>query len=238
MKIYLSQILGTLVTFEGSHEDAPRVRTFSFKAGKGVHWEPGQYYVYFLPGAILDRRSPVRPFTVASAPSESRLEITTRIPDQPSRFKRELLKLKPGAKVYTAGPYGFFTLKSGPSIFVAGGIGVTPFRSMLIEQAAAGKVSDITLLYSNRPGPVAFKAEFDKLAATYPNFKVHYISDPERLSAATVKKYAPNFESATVYLSGPKPLVKDLASSLKTELGINSSKIVQDSFKGYPWPLH
>jgi ferredoxin-NADP reductase len=237
MKFHLSQLLGAIVTYEGKTQETIGVETFRFSGKSSVQWESGQYYVYILPGALLDKRSAARPFTVSSAPGEGHLQFTTRVPEKPSLFKQQLLALKPGAKVYVAGPFGFFTLAAGPSVFIAGGIGVTPFRAMLVELAASGSMPDITLLYSNRDQNIAFKDEFDALAKTYPQFKIHYLGEAERLSPAVVQKYVPETNAPTFYISGPKPLVENLASSLHTELGVESAHIKHDSFKGYPWPL-
>lgn len=237
MKFHLSQVTGTFLTYEGTKEDTPGVTTFIFKGSPSVAWEPGQYYVYGLPAAIADRRTALRPFTVASAPSEHRLHITTRLPKQPSVFKQKLLELKPGAKVYAAGPFGFFTLGKGKSVFLAGGIGVTPFRSMILELANRGTMPDITLLYANRDEHIPFKQEFDKVAAAHPSFKVHYLTSPERLDAQAVKPYVSTTGDTTYYLSGPKPFVESLSRELNEDLGIAKSQLKHDSFKGYPWPL-
>ena len=236
MKLHISHLLGTFVTYDGSVEEAPGIRTFRFRPSRGVKWESGQYYVYVLPGALRDKRTPVRPFTVSSAPTEKNLQFTTRIVATPSIFKQQLLKLKPGAKVYAAGPYGFFLLKPGPSVFLAGGIGVTPFRAMLLELSAAGAMPDITMLYANRDADIPFKAEFDTIASTNPNLKIIYLPPTERLDAASVQKYIPNPQNSTYYVSGPKPMVTGVAAELSSKLGISKSKIKHDSFKGYPWP--
>ncbi len=210
MKIHLSQLLGTFLTYSGSTQEIPGVTTFTFKPSRAARWEAGQYYVYFLPGALADRRTAVRPFTVSSAPGEGHVQITTRIPNEPSVFKRSLLSLKRGAKVYAAGPYGFFTLSPGPSVFLAGGIGVTPFRAMLLELAAQDRMPDITLLYSGRDDAFTFRAEFDALAKKYSQLTIHYLKDPERLSPDVVIKYVPDVARPTYYVSGPKPMVTSL----------------------------
>ncbi len=183
MKIYLSQLLGKFLTFDHQISAAPGVATFKFKADPKLHWEAGQYYVYFMPGDLLDRRTAFRPFTVSSAPSEGHLQISTRIVTAPSKFKQLLLGLKSGAKVYAFGPFGSFTLNPHqPIVMLAGGIGVTPFRAQLLELAQAGPLPDITLLYSNRDQNILFRKELNTLAKTNPNLKIRYLIGPQPVS--------------------------------------------------------
>ncbi|MEO7617571.1 MAG: FAD-dependent oxidoreductase [Candidatus Saccharibacteria bacterium] len=238
MKIYLSQALGTFVTFAGKHEESPGVMTFTFKPSAGANWEAGQYYVYMMPGALLDKRTAFRPFTVASSPTEGFLQITTRIPSKPSLVKQNLLNLKVGQKVYTFGPYGFFTLPKTAKeiVMVAGGIGVTPFRSMLAE-IGSGACPKITLLYASRDDKPLYTAELDAFSAKHPEFTWHSITEPRHLDAAAIAEYIKTPTGATFLLSGPKPMVKGIAKTLHDELKVPSKQIKHDVFKGYPWPL-
>ncbi len=239
MKFSLSQITGSIVTFDKQTKLLPGIVHFRFKPKPGLHWEAGQYYVYFLPGALLDPRLPLRPFTVSAAPEEGYLQITTRIPPTPSRFKQELLKLKPGNKVMVGGPYGFFTLTdlTQEYVFLAGGIGITAFRSILVSLAAGGTMPKITLLYSNRDTHILFKQELDQLSTRFPQLTVHYLIDPQRIDVATVKALVKQPTRPKYYISGPKPMVLDVSKQLETAFNIAHDQIQHDAFKGYPWPL-
>ena len=240
MQLSKTQLIGTILTFDKQVEELPGIVSFHFKPRSGLEWKAGQYFVYFMPGAAFDYLLPfLRPFTISLAPSEGHLRITTRIREKPSIFKRELLKLKPGARVIGGGPYGFFTLTdtSKDYVFLAGGIGITAFRSILVDLAARGTMPRITLLYSNRETTVLFRQELDALAQKFPSLAVHYLTDPERIEPATVKRLVPEYTKPTYYISGPKPMVLGVSKQLQQELGISKSQIEHDAFDGYPWPL-
>lgn len=235
-----SQLIGTILTFKKQVPEQPGVISFHFQPAPSFHWKAGQYFVYLMPGAAFDFLLPFfRPFTISTAPHEGYLRITTRILEKPSVFKRQLLKLKPGAKVLGGGPYGFFTLTDTTKeyVFLAGGIGITAFRSILTDLAHRGTLPKITLLYSNRDNNILFQKELDALTKQYPTFAIHYLTDPERIEPATIKKYIPNPTAPTYYISGPKPMVLGMSKQLQTELGIPKTQIKHDAFDGYPWPL-
>lgn len=236
MRLHPSQLTGALLTFREQKEEQPGVISFRFDPNGYAKWQAGQYYVYFLPGALLDPRLPLRPFSVSAAPSEGHLQITTRVSDNPSKLKQQLLKLKPGSKVIAAGPYGFFTLEkpAGKYVFIAGGIGITPFRAMLQEFASRAAMPEVTLLYANRDPNVLFQTELDALAKMYPKLTIHYLLEPERIDADSIKKYVPELAVPTYYLSGPKPMVQATAELL-TKLGVPAGQVKRDSFTGYPW---
>lgn len=239
MKLSLSQITGSIVTFEQQTELLPGIVNFRFKPKPNLKWEAGQYYVYFMPGALLDPRLPLRPFTVSTAPSEGYLQITTRIPPEPSLFKRNLLTLQPGNRVVVGGPYGFFTLTDFEQeyVFLAGGIGITAFRSMLVELAKKNTMPNITLLYSNRDKNILFKHELDKLSKQFPQLTIHYLIDPQRIDVATIKKLVKNPGQPNYYISGPKPMVLDVSKQIEAAFGLHYNQIQHDAFEGYPWPL-
>lgn len=238
MALQLSQIIGTTVEFEGKTVDAEGVMTFSFKPNH-VKWTGGQYMVVLLPGAASDRRSPLRPFSVSSSHTGGVMQITTRISNQPSVFKQKMLALKPGQKVYMSGPFGSFTLRDTNSsyVFIAGGIGVTPFRAILNDCADAGTMPDITLLYATNEQKPPFADEFNALAQQYPNFKLQYIQAPQRVDADVIRANVPDYTSKQFMVSGPPAMVKGVSSLLESELAVPGERIIQDSFKGYPWPL-
>jgi nitrite reductase/ring-hydroxylating ferredoxin subunit len=100
-------------------------------SGGGIDFTAGQYAFFKLDGVSGDSKGPTRHFSLASSPTESDyLMISTRIRDTP--FKQKLASLKKGAKIEVWGPDGEFVLQEDkPAVFLSGGIGVTPFRSMI-----------------------------------------------------------------------------------------------------------
>src|SRR5258708_897456 len=111
------------------------VKTFWFQPPKGFTYTAGQFIELYIPHDNPDERGIKHWFTLSSSPTEPLISITTKYAGKKSStFKQHLFVLKPGAELYAVEPMGDFVLpqdKSIPLIFVAGGIGVTPFRSMV-----------------------------------------------------------------------------------------------------------
>jgi ferredoxin-NADP reductase len=142
--------------------------------------------------------------------------------------------LQPGEEVKADGPEGDFVIEDETRnyIFVAGGIGVTPFRSILVEAHALSKQLPVNLLYANRDEDVPFKDQLEGLAADNPNLKIEYFISPNTLSAALIKQRADDAENPLIFLSGPEPMVKSLAAELES-LGVSKDSIKLDDFPGY-----
>jgi ferredoxin-NADP reductase len=169
--------------------------------------------------------------------------LTTRLSRPGSTFKQALAGLEPGAAVAASGPLGRFvyTPSETPAVFIAGGIGITPFRSMLVELAAQRLDAEITLLYANRTPDIAFSRLFDELAATLPRLKVVYIiSHPTadwrgpvgRIDADFIGRRVPDAPAAQFFASGPQPMVEAMGRAL-AELGVPRERIKQERFPGY-----
>lgn len=211
-----------------SKAEAGNVRTFIFEAG-GLKWVAGQYQKYILPQAGETEAENHRWFTIASAPSECVIYISTRISD--SAFKQALNALVPGDTIQAHSLEGDFTWEEEtiePVVLIAGGIGVTPFRSILLERHAAGKALNATLLYFNRTDEIPFREEIEALARNHPEF-THMPIVGEQITADTILERAPQVNDKTFYLSGPEPMVESVGNELKG-LGVN---LKQDWFPGY-----
>jgi ferredoxin-NADP reductase len=223
------------LTFKNSFQREGDVRTFAFEVPEGFGWTPGQYMHYVLPHLEADNRGTERWFTIASAPSEGEIHITTRInAERSSSFKTALLGLQPGDEVEADGPEGSFVLQD-PSrnyIFIAGGIGITPFRSILVESATNGQKLNVRLLYPNRTEEIAFRSELDKLAADNPGLKIEYIVQPERLTPEHIKEVIDSCDNPLIYVSGPEPMVKALVPQIQDML-MPGAEVKSDDFPGY-----
>ncbi len=214
---------------------AADVVSFVFRPETPLTWQPGQYFHYVLPHADADDRGTERWFTCSSAPSEGHVMISTRLAgDNGSSFKRALDALESGEQVEADGPEGGFVVDdfSRNYIFVAGGIGITPFRSILIEAANQGSPIKATLLYGNREGEVPFKDELDTLVANNPNVRVEYVTSPETIDGNMIKQYADAVTDPLIYISGPEPMVASLAVQL-ADLGVGKESLKTDDFPGY-----
>ena len=209
-----------------SYDEVENIRTFVFDKAEAT-WQAGQYQTYVLPQAGENKDDNQRFFTIAAAPSENEIHISTRVSD--SAFKQALNALKPGDSIEGHGIEGDFTWNDEQDvILVAGGIGVTPYRSILLERAATGKKLNATLLYFARNDAFAFKEEFQALRGSHPELVIRYIVG-EPVSADNILKYAPEATETTVYLSGPEPMVDAVGDDL-TSRGVT---LKQDWFPGY-----
>jgi ferredoxin-NADP reductase len=212
------------------------IKEFAFKPAEPLSWQAGQYMHYVLPQDTVDDRGIERWFTNSAAPSEGEVRITTRINhDRSSSFKTALQALQPGDEIEADGPEGDFTLEdlSRNYLFIVGGIGVTPVRSMLVEAHSKGLKPNATLLYANRSvESVPFRSELEGLQADNPNFKIVYVIDPDRLDETKLRTAIDAIDDPYVYISGPETMVKALAEQVKS-LGITEDNLKIDDFPGY-----
>lgn len=200
-------------------------------------WKPGQYAQYTLPHQNPDDRGTERWFTVAAPPFEGKPRITTRItPDKGSSFKKALLALEPGDSIEADAPEGDFVLndREAEYVFLAGGIGFTPFHAILTQLDHEGSMPKITILYGARAADPTFHAEIDELAAKYPPLQVRYIIEPQRIDADVVKKYVSDIEKPQFYVSGPEPMV-DAFDDMLQGMGVPKDHIKNDHFPNYTW---
>lgn len=208
------------------------VWAFRFKAGEPLAWVPGQYIRVELPHRDADEEGTKRWFTVSSAPYEEVIQITTRVTD--STFKQALANLPIGSELHLLeAPHGSFVWEDGdkPIVFVAGGIGITPFRSILKQRMHEQKPLNATLIYGGRNEDLPFKDELEQWSNERSELNIHYVIGSP-LDAQKVANIVPNVNSSLVYISGPEPMVEGLSSQLK-EAGLPESQLREDFFPNY-----
>ena len=211
-----------------TRSEAGNIKSFIFETG-GLIWIAGQNQAFVLTQAGPDEADNLRWFTLASAPSEGVVQVSTRV--SASIYKQALDRLQPGDSVGVRDLGGDFTWEeesATPVVLVAGGIGVTPFRSILLERHARGKPLNATLLYFNRDTQIAFRDELQLLAARHPELDVRYLIG-EQISAERILDEEPLAARVPVYLSGPEPMVESVGNDLK-QRGVD---LHQDWFPGY-----
>jgi ferredoxin-NADP reductase len=230
------------VVFDHAEDEAANIRTFYFRPEQPVRYTAGQYTELTLPHPHPDQRGRRRWFTLSSSPTNDLLSITTKqAADKGSSFKRALFKLEPGTELHLAEPMGDFVLPKliqTPLIFVAGGIGVTPFHSMLSWLAATGETRPIKLLYAVRNEDEIIFQETLRKAGVEPTI---IVSEPSpawggergRLSAELILGLEQPSDDTLVYVSGPEPLVESLEKDLM-RAGLAKPQIVTDAFPNYP----
>ncbi len=210
--------------------------TFSliFKKPHDLNFYPGQYLDLELP--VNDKFGNTRAFTISSSPTEEFLRVTTK--KGISDFKKALEKLNPGDEIKTSHPAGTFILdETSPAVFIAGGIGITPFRSILKYVSDNNLNTKITLLYSNPSDDFLFKDELDTWVKEIKNLTIYYINtfNQNRLNQASLQKIL-NPKSLFIkyifYLAGSHVFVDSLEKIL-LKLGVDKVNIRFDYFDGY-----
>lgn len=211
------------------------VKSFVFEPQETLSWKAGQFLIYFLPQEKPDIRGKQRFFTISSAPPEGHVMLSTRIkPGNLSTFKKTLDKLKIGETVEVKGPDGDFTVNDSNKkyVFIAGGIGVTPFRSIIVDLYSKKEPLNITLLYANSDDQFSFKDELEQISSKNSNFKIYYIISPKHIDEEVIKEAVPNLDEPIFYVSGPEPMVETLSGML-IKMGIPEDRLKQDFFPGY-----
>jgi ferredoxin-NADP reductase len=206
--------------------------SFLFERPAALTWRAGQYVRLEIPHPAADERGLRRYFTIASAPHEQVVQLTTRLFPAGSTFKQALLALQPGDTVTVDGaPGGSFTDPSPADehVFVAGGIGVTPFRSILADLDRRSAGPEITLLYGTRRH-VVFERELDAIAARNPWLTIRYVVEPAFLDAQLLRGTLRGDEQ--VWISGPELMVHAL-HALVAAVGVPHERIKRDEFPGY-----
>lgn len=217
---------------------------FHFTKPDGFEFRAGQFADFTLiDPPETDAEGNTRGFSLVQAPFEPNLVAATRMRD--TAFKRVLKDLPIGSEVKLDAPYGDFSLhktQTTPAVFIIGGIGVTPVRSMVAQATHDKTAHKMTLLHASRaPADLPLKNDFEQLARDNPNFT--YVATVEtaaddwhgergRVDAAMLKKYVPDLHKPIYYLSGPEGMVKAVRAML-VSLEINEDNIRTEEFTGY-----
>ncbi len=235
-------------TLVARSQAAEGTMSFFFERPANFNFKAGQFFTVILPNPPYnDEKGNRRTFSIASAPQETaRLQMTTRLTG--SALKRGLAEIPLGAPVELLGPSGSFTLHAEPAIpavFIAGGIGITPFRSMILDAAARSLPHPITLIYSNRHlEGAAFHDELQQLASTSKNFKYvptltqadkspHSWNGERRyVNAEFLRDHAGDLGKPIFYLAGPPGLVAGVSKTV-TAAGVNPERVLAEEFEGY-----
>jgi ferredoxin-NADP reductase len=222
------------LALEHKTEIVPGIVTFVFYGADIPTWQPGQYLRYTLPHDDPDDRGTRRWFTIAAPPYEERVKITTRILEEKgSSFKKALLAMPIGGEIEAGSASGDFIFdESRPAVLIAGGIGVTPYRAMLLQLDHDKKDFQATLLYANRDDNYPFQAEFEEVTARNKGLGLTYFTDPQKIELDDIMAAAMRYKEPLYYISGPEPMVGHF-EKLLTDSGVPEADIKSDYFPGY-----
>lgn len=232
--------------FERAQQFSDRVYNFVFTSGRRPQFVPGQYMEWTLPHDKEDSRGNRRTFSIASSPTERGVQLGVKFYDPSSSYKKILQGLQPGDRLFAGQIAGDFTLpanKNTKLALIAGGIGITPIRSMLKYVVDTAEKRDIVVVYSvSDPSEVAYSDVLQAaekhgirviklLSSDYAGSdKENWQGETGKLTADFIREHIPDFKDRTFYLSGPQPMVQSSKHMLR-DLGI--AKIKTDFFTGY-----
>ncbi len=219
---------------------------FVFTSDRPLNYKPGQYMEWTLPHTHADARGIRRYFTLASSPTESDVRLGIKFYNPSSTYKQVMLNMTSDDQVVAAHVVGDFTLprnKSKKLVFIAGGIGVTPFRSMIKYLIDKNEKRDITLIYAaDSADDIAYREIFEQ-ARTQLGAKVIYVyakptapldatSRAGYVDAAAISAIVPDAAKRSFYISGSHVMVQAVKTALKHS-GAKRHKIKVDYFPGY-----
>lgn len=220
---------------------------FYFAKPAGFEFEAGQFVNFTLLGpGDTDLEGNTRALSIASAPHERNLMVAMRL--RTTAFKRTLNSLPLNAELLLQGPYGSLTLSRNgtrPAVFLAGGIGITPFRSLIWNATESLSLRRIFLFYSVRvPEEAAFLEELREMEQYNRRYKfICTVTQPQkvgtpwqgetgRISIAMLSKWIPDLSAPIYYVAGPSAMVTGVRQMLVSS-GISEEDIRAEEFAGY-----
>ena len=230
-----------------AEEVAVGTMAFHFSKPEGFRFIAGQAgYLSLFGSPKSDSGGDVRVFSIASAPQEPELLVATRLRD--TSFKRALKASSPGAQLAFEGPFGDLTLHDDgarPGVFLAGGIGITPFRSIIVDATLRKLPHQLFLFYSNpSPSTAAFLPELAELERKNPNFKLvatmtgtgdaeaNWKGERGYITLEMIGRHVRDLSAPIYYLAGPPSMVTAMEKLIQ-KAGVSRRDIHAEDFSGY-----
>lgn len=230
----------------GREQLAGGVAVFRFEKPDAFQFKAGQWCLLTVPAmGYEDDRGLRRPLSIASSPLEKELIFATKLSD--SAFKRTMAEMKPGATITLGPPMGSLVLPAEtgiPLVFLAGGIGITLFRSMCRYAADAKTGHSITLFYSSRtPAETPFLEELQRIPeqnraisvvitmTRAPEGPASWTGLRARLDAEIIRERCPVWKNAVYYIAGPPVMVEAMKQTLVT-MEVTADRIKVELFAG------
>ena len=225
------------ILLKGHEEVAAGTMAFRFTKPPGFVFKPGQAVTLFLADPPAEANSKQRIFSLVSAPFEAELAIATRMREG-SAFKRALGSLPPGTKLELKGPRGVMTLhedRRRAAVFIAGGIGITPFMSMLRQAAHDRLEQRLFLICSNRrPEDTPFLVELRALVRENGQFRLlaRMTEQEGFVDGDTIRRFAGTATAPVYYLAGPPAMVEAMKAVLR-RADVSDVDVRSEQFYGY-----
>lgn len=221
---------------------------FVFNPGKRLAYQPGQYMEWTLPHNHIDNRGNRRYFTLASSPTEPTLRLGVKFYEQSSSYKKAMLDMTEQTSIVAAQVAGDFILPKNPKrklVFIAGGIGVTPFRSMVKYLVDTREQRDVIVLYAaNNAQDIVYKTVLEQARQELGIRTTYLLANPDPtqpleayqragyVDSNTVRVAVPDYRERMFYISGSHQMVVAVQDALG-ELGVSKRHIKVDYFPGY-----
>ena len=233
------------VKLKGHQAVADGTMAFRFSKPEGFAFEAGQAISLELIDPPAEEGENSRTFSIVSAPFEQELVVAVRMRN--SAFKRALVALPEGTSIGIDGPFGDLTLEDAarPAVLIAGGIGITPFMSMLRQAAQGRSPQRLFLAYSNRrPEDAAFLDELQELERQNPSFRLmatmtdmsksarEWSGETGHVDADKLQRLVGDAAAPVYYLVGPPAMVEAMQGTLAAA-GIAADRIRSEEFWGY-----
>lgn len=235
------------VRLKKKEEVANGTMAFHFDKPKDFEFKAGQFADYTMADPPeTDEEGNIRGFSLVGAPYEDEIIFATRMRD--TAFKRSLKDMSPGSELTFDGPYGSFTLQNStkrPAVFLSGGIGITPVRSMILQATHDKTDHELYLFYASKtPADAVYMADFEKAEKENPNFtfvpSMTRLSDDDNswhgergvFTKEMLEKYIGDLSKPIFYICGPAGMVKSLRETLNGA-GVDDDDIRSEEFSGY-----
>jgi len=234
------------LTLQERRELAPNTFEYKFAKPPGFRFLAGQYLEWMMPHSAADTRGARRYFTIASSPTESAVHLALKSASPSSTYKTTLASLPIGGKLIASQLAGDFTLPKNSKTklaWIAGGIGVTPFRSQVQYMMDVPESRHDTVLFYcvQTLADVAYREVFVAAHASMPFRLVTVVADKNTptnddteqgfIDEAMLARHVPDYLERTWYISGPPRMVDAYTTLLRT-VGVPRRRIVRDFFPG------
>jgi ferredoxin-NADP reductase len=233
-----------MLTLKQKVQLSPDIYNFIFQADKKMKFTPGQYLEWTLGHKSPDSRGNRRYFTIASSPTENEIIMGVKFYPESSSFKKSLLAMKPGSQIAAGQLAGDFTITEDPDkklAFIAGGIGVTPFRSIIKHLVDTNQKRPIVMFYANKKAEdVVYKDVFDQaqnklgipIIYTLTQKVDNWSGEQGYINEQMIKNKLPDYKDRMFYVSGPKTMIDSFEKVLHN-LGVPNNQIKTDFFPGF-----
>ena len=234
-----------ILTLERIERSAADAYDFVLRPDRHLAFQAGQYMEWTLGVRRPDSRGNRRHFTIASAPTADDVRLGVKFYPEASAFKRALAAMRPGDTIFASQLAGSFTLpanRDAKLAFIAGGIGITPFRSMLELLLDRDEARPIVVLYGNEyVTDIAYRDILDECGRRLGIPTIYAVAKEGPLSpdmvrgligAKLIRAAIPDFRERTFYVSGPQPMVVAVRRTLRA-MGVRRARIKVDFFPGF-----